>query len=82
MAPSSSASKAGPVPVESIRVEDKIYSAKKLANMHPGGPLFIKVTTTCRPLTHICITYLVYCRSLARARAHSRSYMSMHADPS
>ena len=25
---------------------------------------------------------LWYCRSLERARAHSRSYMSMHADPS
>ncbi|TRY80542.1 hypothetical protein TCAL_04796 [Tigriopus californicus] len=27
---------------ESIRVEDKVYSAKKLADLHPGGPLFIK----------------------------------------
>ena len=26
-----------------IRVEDKIYSADKLANFHPGGPLFVKV---------------------------------------
>ncbi len=26
-----------------IRVEDKIYSAEKLANFHPGGPLFVKV---------------------------------------
>jgi hypothetical protein len=26
-----------------IRVEDKIYSAEKLADFHPGGPLFIKV---------------------------------------
>nr|AIW65591.1 delta5-desaturase 2 [Tigriopus japonicus] len=31
-----------PIGDESIRVEDKIYSAKTLANMHPGGPLFIK----------------------------------------
>jgi hypothetical protein len=28
---------------ESIRIEDTIYSAKKLAAIHPGGPLFIKV---------------------------------------
>ena len=27
-----------------IRVEDKIYSAEKLANFHPGGPIFVKVT--------------------------------------
>ena len=40
---SSSHNKPGPVPAESIRVEDKIYSARKLADMHPGGPLFIKV---------------------------------------
>nr|UZZ64684.1 front-end desaturase [Platychelipus littoralis] len=26
----------------SIRVENKIYSSKKLADLHPGGPLFIK----------------------------------------
>ncbi len=26
-----------------IRVEDKIYSAEKLANFHPGGPIFVKV---------------------------------------
>lgn len=25
-----------------IRVEDKIYSAEKLSDLHPGGPLFIK----------------------------------------
>ena len=31
----------------SIRVEDKVYSAEKLAAMHPGGPLFIKVVGTC-----------------------------------
>ena len=30
-----------------IRVEDKVYSAEKLAAMHPGGPLFIKVGTCC-----------------------------------
>ena len=27
-----------------IRVEDKIYSAEKLANFHPGGPIFVKVS--------------------------------------
>jgi len=32
----------GPVPAESIRVENKIYSTKQLAELHPGGPLFIK----------------------------------------
>jgi len=32
----------GPVPIESIRVEDKIYSARQLADLHPGGSLFIK----------------------------------------
>ena len=26
-----------------IRVEDKLYSTEKLADLHPGGPLFIKV---------------------------------------
>lgn len=30
---------------DQIRVEDKIYSTKKLIDLHPGGPLFIKVTT-------------------------------------
>ncbi len=29
-----------------ILVEDKIYSADKLAKLHPGGPLFIKVRKT------------------------------------
>ena len=29
-----------------IRVVDKIYSADKLATLHPGGPLFIKVRHT------------------------------------
>eukprot|EP00095_Tigriopus_kingsejongensis_P003768 maker-scaffold1165_size57908-snap-gene-0.8 protein:Tk03768 transcript:maker-scaffold1165_size57908-snap-gene-0.8-mRNA-1 annotation:"delta5 fatty acid desaturase a" len=27
---------------ESIRVEDKIYSARLLAELHPGGPLFVQ----------------------------------------
>ena len=27
-----------------IRVEDKVYSAEKLSEIHPGGPLFIKVS--------------------------------------
>ena len=31
------------VPENHIRVEDKLYSTEKLANLHPGGPLFIKV---------------------------------------
>ena len=31
------------VPENQIRVEDKLYSTEKLANLHPGGPLFIKV---------------------------------------
>ena len=26
-----------------IRVEDKVYSTEKLSQIHPGGPLFIKV---------------------------------------
>jgi hypothetical protein len=26
-----------------IRIEDKLYSVQKLADIHPGGPLFIKV---------------------------------------
>ena len=26
-----------------IRIEDKLYSTAKLAELHPGGPLFIKV---------------------------------------
>jgi len=30
------------VPENLIRVEDKLYSTEKLANLHPGGPLFIK----------------------------------------
>ena len=28
---------------DQIRVEDKLYSTEKLAELHPGGPLFIKV---------------------------------------
>jgi hypothetical protein len=31
------------VPGGQIRVEDKLYSAQKLSEIHPGGPLFIKV---------------------------------------
>ena len=31
------------VPENQIRVENKLYSTEKLANLHPGGPLFIKV---------------------------------------
>ena len=27
---------------DQIRVENKLYSTEKLANLHPGGPLFIK----------------------------------------
>ena len=32
-----------PVRGDQIRVENKLYSTEKLANLHPGGPLFIKV---------------------------------------
>jgi hypothetical protein len=32
-----------PVPVGRIRIEDKLYSTEKLSEIHPGGPLFIKV---------------------------------------
>ena len=31
------------IPWNQIRIEDKLYSTEKLANIHPGGPLFIKV---------------------------------------
>ena len=31
-----------PIPPESIRIEDKVYSARALAKIHPGGPLFVK----------------------------------------
>jgi len=31
-----------PVRGDQIRVENKLYSTEKLANLHPGGPLFIK----------------------------------------
>ena len=31
------------VPENMIRVEDRVYSAEKLIDLHPGGPLFIKV---------------------------------------
>ena len=31
------------IPENQIRVEDKLYSTEKLADLHPGGPLFIKV---------------------------------------
>jgi len=30
------------VPDGQIRVEDKLYSTQKLADLHPGGPLFVK----------------------------------------
>ena len=33
------------VPDNQIRVENKLYSTQKLASLHPGGPLFIKVQT-------------------------------------
>ena len=31
------------VPEGLIRVENKLYSTEELANLHPGGPLHIKV---------------------------------------
>ena len=31
-----------PVDPASILIEDKYYSAEQLAQMHPGGPLFLK----------------------------------------
>ena len=31
------------IPENQIRIEDKLYSTEKLADLHPGGPLFIKV---------------------------------------
>ena len=36
-----------PVPDGQIRVEDKLYSTQKLADLHPGGPLFVKVDHMC-----------------------------------
>ena len=33
------------VPEGLIRVENKLYSSKELAKLHPGGPLHIKVCT-------------------------------------
>jgi fatty acid desaturase (delta-4 desaturase) len=32
-----------PVPIGRIRIEDKLYSTAKMSEIHPGGPLFIKV---------------------------------------
>ena len=37
------------VPEDLIRVENKLYSTEKLAELHPGGPLFIKVQNTDLP---------------------------------
>ncbi len=34
-----------PVGPEFIRIENKIYSSEKIAKIHPGGPLFIKVVS-------------------------------------
>eukprot|EP00092_Neocalanus_flemingeri_P038506 GFUD01041922.1.p1 GENE.GFUD01041922.1~~GFUD01041922.1.p1 ORF type:complete len:452 (+),score=115.71 GFUD01041922.1:182-1537(+) len=39
---SESLTRPGPVAAEYIRVESKIYDARRLAELHPGGPLFIK----------------------------------------
>ena len=36
------------VPEGLIRVENKLYSSKELAKLHPGGPLWIKVCTSHR----------------------------------
>ena len=38
--------KVAPVPANQIRVEDKLYSTEKLAELHPGGPIFIRVWGT------------------------------------
>ncbi|XP_059080022.1 uncharacterized protein LOC131878140 [Tigriopus californicus] len=48
----------GPLPLgdESIRVEDKIYSAKALADLHPGGPLFVK-SFAGRDASHAFLSY-------------------------
>ena len=37
---------------DQIRVEDKLYSTEKLAELHPGGPLFIKVKNKTKLKTH------------------------------
>jgi len=39
-----------------IRVENKIYDSEKLAKFHPGGPLFVKVTT----IKHLVIYYFLF----------------------
>ena len=42
-----------PVPDGQIRVEDKLYSTEKLAELHPGGPLFVKVDLLCAKNTTV-----------------------------
>ena len=42
----------GEIDPESIRIEDSIYSAKKLADIHPGGHLFIRVSIDCVIMLH------------------------------
>ena len=47
----SSAPSVARVQDDQIRVEDKLYSTEKLAELHPGGPLFIKVRDETNKLT-------------------------------
>ena len=46
------------VPEYQIRIEDKLYSTEKLANLHPGGPLFIKVQLSLQIYSQLII-YLI-----------------------
>ena len=55
------------VPENQIRVEDKLYSTEKLADLHPGGPLFIKVGSLIDPSAVIAM-FCHFRRSLAAMR--------------
>jgi fatty acid desaturase (delta-4 desaturase) len=68
-----------PVPVGRIRIEDKLYSTEKLSELHPGGPLFIKVVQLASQ------TFFGICRNVALStfqsfsgRDASQAFISYH----
>lgn len=60
--------KVAPVPINQIRVEDKLYSTEKLAEMHPGGPIFIRAFSG-RDASQAFISY--HRRTFPHSRAKS-----------
>ena len=68
------------VPEGQIRVEDKLYSTEKLAELHPGGPLFVKVDNQnsgrCRHARHLINELSPF--QIFSGRDASQAFISYH----